>query len=97
MHVDGLNGNRGGGNGSGSNSGSGSLADQVVDSALRYKAQAPLVESLLREVGLEGGDIKELTKNLHSDFGKKPTASASPDIETLNTTTPDQPSNPVQE
>ncbi len=97
MHVDGLNGNRGGGNGSGSNSGGGSLADQVVDSALRYKAQAPLVESLLREVGLEGGDIKELTKNLHSDFGKKPTVSASPDIDTVNTTAPDQPSSPTQE
>ncbi len=98
MHVDGLNGNRGGGNGSDSNSGGGSLADQVVDSALRYKAQAPLVESLLREVGLEGGDIKELTKNLHSDFGKKSTASASLDIEpSVNTTTPDQPSSPTQE
>ncbi len=32
--------------------GGSSLADQVVQSALRYRAQAPLVDSLLKEVGL---------------------------------------------
>lgn len=37
-----------------------SLADQVVNSALRYRAQAPMVESLLQEVGLSAGDIHGL-------------------------------------
>jgi uncharacterized membrane protein YqiK len=86
VHVDGLTGGSRGNNGSG-NGGGGkpeSLADQVVDSALRYKAQAPLVESLLKEVGLEGGNIKELTKNLHDDLG-------------TNTTSPDSDSSPTQE
>lgn len=77
MHVDGLTrGSAQGGNGGGSGNGGGgksdSLADQVVDSALRYKAQAPLVESLLQEVGIAGGDIKELTKNLHDDLDTNP-------------------------
>ena len=53
---------------SGGNNGGGSLADQVVDSALRYRAQAPMVESLLNEVGLNGGSIKDLTKSLQREI-----------------------------
>lgn len=62
-------GGSGGSNGSGGgNNGGGSLADQVVDSALRYRAQAPMVESLLNEVGLNGGSIKDLTKSLQREM-----------------------------
>ena len=50
-----------GGEGGGSN-GSGNLADQVVNSALRYRGQAPLIDSLLKEVGLDATDINGLTK-----------------------------------
>lgn len=73
VQVDGLNG---GGNGSaaadadgdGSGQGaSGGLADQVVSSALRYRAQAPLVQSILNEVGLDGGDLNGLTGSLTSE------------------------------
>ena len=39
----------------------GSLADQMVNSALRYRAQAPLLDSLLAEIGLNGGDINGMT------------------------------------
>lgn len=39
-----------------------SLADQVVNSALRYRAQAPLLDSLLAEIGLKAGDINGLTE-----------------------------------
>jgi len=39
----------------------GSLSDQVVNSALRYRAQAPLVEALLKEIGLEGKSLDGLT------------------------------------
>lgn len=38
----------------------GSLSDQVVDAAMRYRANAPLVDSLLSEVGLKGSDVKGL-------------------------------------
>jgi uncharacterized membrane protein YqiK len=49
------------------NESSGNLADQVVNSALRYRAQGPLVDSLLKEIGLEAGDINGLTKVLQAE------------------------------
>jgi uncharacterized membrane protein YqiK len=56
LHVDGLGGSSGGGqNGDG-----GGFADGLVNSALRFRAQAPLVDQLLREIGIEGGDIQRL-------------------------------------
>ncbi len=58
LHVDGLGGS-GGGGGDG-HVGGGNFADGVVNSALRFRAQAPLVDQLLREIGLEGGDIQRL-------------------------------------
>ena len=62
LHVDGLGGSGGGGHGNGHGDGSsgGSFADGVVNSALRFRAQAPLVDQLLREIGIEGGDIQRL-------------------------------------
>lgn len=41
-----------------------SLSDQVVNSALRYRSQAPLIDSLMSELGLQGGDINGLTQGL---------------------------------
>jgi uncharacterized membrane protein YqiK len=41
-----------------------SLSDQVVNSALRYRSQAPLIDSLMSELGLQGGDINGLTQQL---------------------------------
>ncbi len=61
LHVDGLGGSGGGGDGShGGHGGGGNFADGVVNSALRFRAQAPLVDQLLREIGIEGGDIQRL-------------------------------------
>jgi uncharacterized membrane protein YqiK len=52
LHVDGL----GGGSSRGpAGEGATNFADSVVNSALRYRAQAPLIDSLLREIGLSGG------------------------------------------
>jgi uncharacterized membrane protein YqiK len=56
LHVDGL----GGGGGGGGDAGGVGFADGVVNSALRFRAQAPIVDQLLREIGLEGGDIQRL-------------------------------------
>ncbi len=61
LHVDGL---IGGGSGNGSQESryhSTGLGDEVVNSALRYRAQAPLIDKLLKEIGLPGGDVNQLT------------------------------------
>jgi len=54
LHVDGLGGG-GGHTNSGEFAGPGGFSDQVVNSALRYRAQAPLVDELLKEIGLDTG------------------------------------------
>jgi uncharacterized membrane protein YqiK len=59
LHVDGLNGSSNGG-GSSSNANSG-LADQAVNAALRYRAQAPLLDALMGELGLKGASLEGLT------------------------------------
>jgi len=59
LQVDGLGGAPSGGRGG--MEGSGNFSENLVNSALRYRAQAPLVDSLLREIGLSGGDIGSLT------------------------------------
>lgn len=70
VQVEGLSGgaSRGAGSempdGSIAAGGKGNLADEVVNSALRYKAQAPLVESILNEVGLSGHSLDSLTEQL---------------------------------
>jgi len=58
LHVDGLGGSSGDGGRNGD--GGGGFADGLVNSALRFRAQAPLVDQLLREIGIEGGDIQRL-------------------------------------
>jgi uncharacterized membrane protein YqiK len=40
------------------------LADQLVSSVLRYRGQAPLVDSLLSEIGLRAGDLNGLTREI---------------------------------
>lgn len=63
IQVDGLTGgsSHSGGSSNGSGDG-GSLADQLVSSALRYRGQAPLVDSLMKEIGLSGGDLNAMTQ-----------------------------------
>lgn len=36
--------------------------DQAVSAALRYRSQAPLIDSLMKELGIEGGDLASLAK-----------------------------------
>jgi hypothetical protein len=55
LQVDGLNG---GGNGNGN--GGRSATDEVIDSALRYRVQAPLIDSLLADIGVEGGSLARM-------------------------------------
>ncbi|MTI15803.1 flotillin family protein [Rhodobacteraceae bacterium RKSG542] len=63
LQVDGLHGNGAGGEANGAAS-SGALPDQLVESALKYRSQAPLVDSLLGELGISGGSPTKLSKEL---------------------------------
>ncbi|GGW68562.1 flotillin family protein [Alishewanella tabrizica] len=68
LQVNGIGGTGSAGGGSLEGAeGGGSLADQVVNSALRYRAQAPILDSLLSEIGLKAGDINGI-----ADAVKKP-------------------------
>jgi hypothetical protein len=60
LQVDGL----GGGGGRGESDGKTGIAESVVNQALRYRAQAPLIDALLKEIGIAGGDINKLTTTL---------------------------------
>ena len=61
----------------------GSLADQIVSSALRYRAQAPFVDNLLREIGMSPNEITRLGNLLRDESGgdSAPGKSASKDAE----------------
>jgi uncharacterized membrane protein YqiK len=61
LQVDGLGG---GGGGRGDGREGGSFADSVVNSALRYRTQAPLVDQLLREIGVDAGDVGKVARGL---------------------------------
>jgi uncharacterized membrane protein YqiK len=54
LHVDGLAGGNGG------NDSARSATDEVIDSALRYRVQAPLIDSILADIGVEGGSLSKL-------------------------------------
>jgi len=82
-------GNPDGGNAVGSSGGkgdstgrSGNLADSVVNSALRYRAHQPFLDSLLKEIGMNPGEISNIRnilgdydnpkKDFHMNFDKDP-------------------------
>lgn len=73
LQVDGVLGQSGlsGGEGEPAPRGSGTLPDQLVDSALRYRTQAPVVDSLLGELGLSGSDSKAVRGFLNQQLGGK--------------------------
>ena len=52
--------------------GAGGFADNVVNSALRYRAQAPLVDQLLREIGVQGGDVGKVAQAACSTGAARP-------------------------
>ncbi len=65
VQVDGLTqrsgpaGSTGGGNGGG---GSGNLANDAVSAALAYRAQAPVLDGLMKELGLTGSSLNDMVK-----------------------------------
>lgn len=61
IQVDGIN-QTGGGNGSGGSADNGNLASNAVSAALAYRAQAPVIDSLMKELGFDGGSLDALVK-----------------------------------
>ena len=45
----------------------GNLADSVVNSALRYRAHQPFLDSLLKEIGMAPGEISNI-RNILGDY-----------------------------
>lgn len=68
LQVDGLGGGANGVHGGETVNGGGVVAsspsDGIVQSALKYRAQAPLIDSLLKELGLGGADPASLSQAL---------------------------------
>lgn len=65
VQVDGLtqNGGKSAGNGAASaGGGSGNLASDAVSAALAYRAQAPVLDGLMKELGLDGSSLGGLVK-----------------------------------
>ena len=57
LHVDGLGG---GGTGGGTGGGHRSPTDEVIESALRYRAQAPLIDEMMKEIGVENPNVARM-------------------------------------
>lgn len=66
VHLDGLTTTAGGG----CPDSDGGLTDRLVSSALRYRAQAPLVDHLLKEIDIDAGDPSKIA-HLLEELNKK--------------------------
>lgn len=81
VQVDGINPSNGGGAaaaGGGEGGGSGNLASNAVSAALAYRAQAPVIDSLMKELGFDGGSLDALVKGATDVQAPPPPAAAEP-------------------
>lgn len=85
VQVDGITG-RGGDGGAGAGAGGGSggdenLASAAVAAALRYRAQAPVIDGLMRELGFDGSTIESLVQGAapQAKAASRPAGKAAPD------------------
>jgi uncharacterized membrane protein YqiK len=76
LQVDGLGGMGGGSRDGASGAG---FTDNLVNSALRFRAQAPMVDQLLREIGLDAGDINRLVGGVGGGQAALPSAAQNED------------------
>ena len=67
--------NDAGGNGGGGGAGSGNLASDAVAAALAYRAQAPVLDGLMKELGLDGSNLSGLVKGAADAVDTPPPAS----------------------
>lgn len=76
VQVDGLNR---GGNGAAGGTGpavGGNLAEQAVAAALTYRAQQPILDAVLGEIGMKGGDLNSLVEVVRQEIQPEPSAPA---------------------
>ncbi len=80
IQANGFGGVGGGAGAASSGGGGGSLPNQVVEAALGYRMNLPLVESLLREIGLDPSSAEGLLKGLNKAgaFGASRAAATAP-------------------
>ncbi|MEO0398005.1 MAG: flotillin domain-containing protein [Pseudomonadota bacterium] len=65
LHVDGIGGASANGAGSGGDGAPAGVADQAVNAALRYRTQAPLLDALMTELGIQGDGLNGLANALN--------------------------------
>lgn len=70
LQVDGIAGSGGGG-------GARSPTDEVIESALRYRAQAPLIDAMMKDIGIEGAGVAKMGDLFRSAKDAKSLAVAS--------------------
>ncbi|BBB09895.1 flotillin family protein [Sphingopyxis sp. EG6] len=75
IQVDGIN-QTGGGNSSGGSADNGNLASNAVSAALAYRAQAPVIDSLMKELGFDGGSLDALVKGAAANEADRPASIA---------------------
>ena len=56
----------------------GNLAESAVAAALAYRAHAPIIDSLLSEIGLKSGSLASLTHGLAENGSAAPPATPLP-------------------
>lgn len=78
VQVDGITGHGGGGSGGAANDGDGNLASSAVSAALRYRAQAPVIDGLMKELGFDGQTLDALVKGAAAPAIPTPPAVAAP-------------------
>lgn len=77
VQVEGLSGHGGGQSDSGVVEG-GNLANNAVAAALRYRAQAPMIDGLMKELGFDGSTFEKLAQSAthNDDLGEEPNKKA---------------------
>lgn len=78
VQVDGLNRGGPGAAGEAASTGSGNLAEQAVSAALAYRAQQPILDAVLGEIGMKGGDLNGLVEAVRQEIAPSPKEDNSP-------------------
>ncbi|WP_044330143.1 flotillin family protein [Sphingomonas hengshuiensis] len=73
VQVDGITGNGGAGAGN-AGEGEGNLANAAVAAALRYRAQAPVIDGLMKELGFDGQTLDSLVASAAGTGAARPAA-----------------------
>ncbi|MCE1183746.1 MAG: hypothetical protein LWW81_15775, partial [Rhodocyclales bacterium] len=79
IQVDGLNRGSGGNSATGgAPTSGGNLAEQAVAAALAYRAQQPILDAVLGEIGMKGGDLHGLVDVVRQEIQPRPSGQGNP-------------------